>query len=172
VIREQAGEAAFELVEEVRALARARREGEEGAEERLLARLEALEPGAAEPLIGALSVFFDLANLAEDRQRVRVVRERERAASPDGGTRRGKRGGRHPGSSGTGPGRRSVQSLLDDTGVEFVFTAHPTEAKRRSVREKVRDLRGHLYDLDDPGLLPRERRGWRSGCAPTSPGSG
>jgi phosphoenolpyruvate carboxylase len=158
VIREQAGEAAFDLVEEVRALARARREGEEGAEGRLLERLEALEPGAAEPLIGALSVFFDLANLAEDRQRVRVVRERERAASPDGGRGEGSVTDAIRILRERGLGAEAVQSLLDDTGVEFVFTAHPTEAKRRSVREKVRDLRGHLYDLDDPGLLPRERQ--------------
>ncbi|CAN5638637.1 phosphoenolpyruvate carboxylase [soil metagenome] len=156
VIREQAGEAAFELVEEVRALARARREGEDGAESRLVERLDALEPGAAEPLIGALSVFFDLANLAEDRQRVRVVRERERAASAASGRGEGTVADAVRRLREWGVSAEAVQALLDDTGVEFVFTAHPTEAKRRSVREKVRDLRGHLYDLDDPGLLPRE----------------
>ncbi|TVP49512.1 MAG: phosphoenolpyruvate carboxylase [Gemmatimonadales bacterium] len=158
VLREQAGEGAFDLVEEVRALARARREGEEGAEDRLLARLESLEPGAAEPLIGALSVFFDLANLAEDRQRVRVVRERERAGSTASGRGEGTVADAVRMLREWGLGAEAVQALLDDTGVEFVFTAHPTEAKRRSVREKIRDLRGHLYDLDDPGLLPRESR--------------
>jgi phosphoenolpyruvate carboxylase len=159
VIRRQAGEAAFQRVEEVRALARARRGGEEGAEERLEALLAALGTEEAEPLIGALSVFFDLANLAEDRQRVRVVRERERGATSEAGRGEGSVADAVLRLRERGLSAGSVQSLLDETGVEFVFTAHPTEAKRRSVREKVRDLRGHLYDLDDPGLLPRERRG-------------
>jgi phosphoenolpyruvate carboxylase len=158
VIREQAGEAAFERVEEVRALARARREGEEGAEDRLEALLASLDAKEAEPLIGALSVFFDLANLAEDRQRVRVVRDRERAGSPEAGRGEGTVSDAVRRLRGRGLSAEALQALLDETGVEFVFTAHPTEAKRRSVREKVRDLRGHLYDMDDPDLLPRERR--------------
>jgi phosphoenolpyruvate carboxylase len=159
VIREQAGETAFDRVEEVRTWARKRRDGEDGSEERLVSVLRQLEMGETEPLISALSIFFDLANLAEDRQRVRVVRARERAASAND---------RSPGGEGTlkravrslqeaGLDAKRMQEFLDGTGIEFVFTAHPTEAKRRSVREKIRDLRGHLSALDDPDLLPRER---------------
>jgi len=154
VLQEQAGDGAFHLVEEVRALARARREGEEGAEERMARRIASLEEGELEPLIAALSVFFDLANLAEDRQRVRVVRERER--SGDGAGRENFQEAVRR-LRARGMDARGVQALLDETGIDLVFTAHPTEAKRRSVREKVRDLRGHLYELDDPDLLPRER---------------
>jgi len=159
VIRERAGDAAFDLVEEVRALARARRDGDSDAGDRLQALCEGLEGGQIEPLVSALSLFFDLANLAEDRQRVRVVRERTRSASEDRrdrgdeGTLRSAFAALHEG----GLDAEGMQALLDASRVEFVFTAHPTEAKRRSVREKVRDLRGHLYGLDDPDLLPRER---------------
>jgi phosphoenolpyruvate carboxylase len=152
VIREQEGEATFGLLEEVRALAKKRRAGEPGAEELLVERLAALDLGEVEPLVGGLSVFFDLANLAEDRQRVRVVRERERTGpGPESldATVHALR------ERGLGP--EDAQKLLDGTGIEFVFTAHPTEAKRRSVREKVRDLRSHLYALDGDDLLPRER---------------
>ncbi len=154
VLREQAGDRAFEQVEEVRALSRGRREGAPGAERSLMELLSSLDLPEVEPLVTALSVFFDLANLAEDRERVRVVREREReAGDPDpeslSGAVRGLRD--------RGMDAAAVQELLDETGIEFVFTAHPTEAKRRSVREKVRDLRGHLYQLDDPTLLPRKR---------------
>jgi phosphoenolpyruvate carboxylase len=154
VLKEQAGESTFELVEEVRALARARREGLEGAEDRLIRTLGKLDTGELERLIGAPSVFFDLANLAEDRQRVRVVRDRERT-----GTRSEAENldGVIQALHERGLSAEGVQALLDETGIEFVFTAHPTEAKRRSVREKVRDLRHHLYGLDDPDLLPRER---------------
>jgi phosphoenolpyruvate carboxylase len=154
VLREQAGPDAFDLVEEIRALARERRAGEEGAEARLVERIRSLPPADLEPLIGALSVFFDLANLSEDRQRVRVVRERERSGAAPGTETLGEAVQE---LAAEGLTARAMRSLLEETGIEFVFTAHPTEAKRRSVREKVRDLRGHLHDLDDPDLLSRER---------------
>jgi phosphoenolpyruvate carboxylase len=154
VLREQAGPEAFDLVEDVRALAKARRAGDPDAEDRLLALLADLDLTRLGHLVQALSVFFDLANLAEDRHRVRVIRGRERRGGPAGiesleGAVAALRDG------GLGPDR--MQELLRKTGIEFVFTAHPTEAKRRSVREKVRDLRTHLYELDHPDLLPRER---------------
>ncbi len=154
VLREQEGVEAFDLVEEIRALARLRREGDEEAEGRLIRKIRELEPARLEPLIRALSVFFDLANLAEDRERVRVVRERERSGSHSGveTVELAVRSLRE-----RGLGAEDVQGFLSGTGIEFVFTAHPTEAKRRSVREKVRDLRDHLYALDSPELTSRDR---------------
>ena len=165
VLREQAGEEAFQRVEAVRSLSRARRQDDPHAERQLVELLRALDSSEFEPVITALSVFFDLANLAEDRERVRVVRDRERVRA----VRDRERAGSHSdaGSEDLGTSIRvlrdggmragEVQDLLRQTGIEFVFTAHPTEAKRRSVREKVRDLRSHLYALDDPLLLPHER---------------
>ncbi len=155
VLREQAGDRAFEGVEEVRGLAQERRGGTADAESRLVEYLESLEDSELEPLITALSVFFDLANLAEDRERVRVVRDRERSGDRPDPENLGEavRALRDEGIE-----AEAVEALIHEMGIEFVFTAHPTEAKRRSVREKVRDLRRHLYDLDDSGLLSRERR--------------
>ena len=155
VLEEQAGRQAFDLVEEVRALARRRREGEEGAAERLASLVGDLSEDEIEALITAFSVFFDLANLAEDRHRVRVVRGREREGEHRNGETLDEAVGLLKAAGLSAP---EVEALLAETGIEFVFTAHPTEAKRRSVREKVRDLRTHLYELDAPGLLPRERR--------------
>ncbi len=154
VIIEQAGQSAFDLVEAIRALARDRRKGEAEAEDRLIQAIRDLDAEQIESLICALSVFFDLANLSEDRQRVRVVRERERQGKR---TESESLGGVIRALRDRGVDAETVQTLLRDTGIEFVFTAHPTEAKRRSVREKVRDLRRHLYALDDTELLTRER---------------
>ena len=52
----------------------------------------------------------------------------------------------------------AVQQALDHLSVELVFTAHPSEAKRRSIRAKLRRMRHPLEELDRDDLLPRERR--------------
>src|SRR4029077_19611958 len=49
-----------------------------------------------------------------------------------------------------------VQALLDRIHVELVFTAHPTEAKRRSLRSKLRAIRELLARIETPGLLSSE----------------
>lgn len=45
----------------------------------------------------------------------------------------------------------------DRLSIELVFTAHPSEAKRRSIRAKLRRMRHSLQELDRGDLLPRER---------------
>ena len=155
VIREQAGTALFELEEEIRLGARARREGTPGAEQALSARIRSMSDSEARAVVRAFTLFFDLMNLAEDRERVRVLRERERSRSPE------------PRSESmeeavllmqkAGLDAKGSQALLDLLSIGLVFTAHPTEAKRRSVRTKVRLLRQSLIHLDDADLLPRER---------------
>ncbi len=144
------------LVEQVRTLAQQRRAGDRDAGRRLRQRIASLDATQAESLIAALSIGFDLANLAEDRHRVRVLRQRERRRRSRprdeslADAVRVLRARRLP--------AESVQALLDALDIELVFTAHPTEAKRRSVREKVRDLRDHLSALDHGDLAPRQRR--------------
>ena len=82
VIVELAGQESFALVEEIRGLARDRRAGRHDAERALAAKIESLDTAQAECVARAFSIYFDLVNIAEDRQRVRVLRERERERSP------------------------------------------------------------------------------------------
>ena len=49
-----------------------------------------------------------------------------------------------------------VQRLLDRTRIRLVFTAHPTEARRRTVLEKHARVFSTLRDLDERSVLPRE----------------
>jgi phosphoenolpyruvate carboxylase len=155
VIREQAGTALFELEEEIRLGARARREGTPDAERALGARIRSMTETEARTVVRAFTLFFDVMNLAEDRERVRVLRERERARSPEPRSESMEEAVllmRKAGLDAAGS-----QALLDLLSIGLVFTAHPTEAKRRSVRTKVRLLRQSLTQLDDADLLPRER---------------
>ena len=156
VIVALAGPESLALVEEIHALARDRRAGERDAERALAARIESLDTAQAQTVARAFSIYFDLVNIAEDRQRVRVLRARERENHP-----------RPIGESlpaavaefkALGLGPAAVQDALDRLAIELVFTAHPSEAKRRSIRAKLRRMRRSLRELDRDDLLPAERR--------------
>ena len=156
VITQLAGADAFALVEDIRQLSRARRGGEPSAEQQLAERIAGLSEAQARVVARAFSVFFDVSNLAEDRHRVRVLRSREQELYP------------MPISESIGAGifqlceagftAEQMQAALDRVGIELVFTAHPSEAKRRSIRAKLRRMRQAIQELDRADLLPRERR--------------
>ncbi len=156
VILELEGHGAFDLVEEIRRLARERRTGRQAAEAELDARIAALDDRQASIVARAFSVFFDLVNIAEDRQRVRVLRERERERDPQ--PLKESLAGGIADLRDRGLSADDLQQALDRLAVELVFTAHPSEAKRRNIRAKLRRMRQSLEALDRPDLLPRERR--------------
>ena len=82
VITELAGAPAYDLVERVRTLARERRGGAADAERELAEKIAGLSYDQARTVARAFSIFFDLANIAEDRQRVRVLRRRVKEQAP------------------------------------------------------------------------------------------
>jgi phosphoenolpyruvate carboxylase len=155
VVADLEGDPALALIETVRGLARRRRAGDRDAETALLACVEQLTDAEAAVVARSFTTYFDLANLAEDRHRVRVLRQRERDDHPL--PRRESIGDAIRRLHEADVPAERVRTLIDRLTVEPVFTAHPTEARRRSIREKIRDLREHLQALDRSDLLPRER---------------
>jgi phosphoenolpyruvate carboxylase len=155
VIRDQAGLALYDLEEAIRLGARARREGRPDAEQALSARIRSLSGPEARAVVRAFTMFFELVNLAEDRERVRVLRDRQRARHPEPRQESIEEAVRLMREAGMDAARS--QALLDLLAIRLVFTAHPTEAKRRSVRTKIRMLRQTLAGMDDERLLPLER---------------
>ncbi|HUN37504.1 MAG TPA: phosphoenolpyruvate carboxylase [Trebonia sp.] len=113
--------------------------------------------GRAEQVARAFTIYFHLVNLAEEQQRARTLRER---------------------GSGDVPARESladavaritaeqgadqVATQLAGLRVHNVFTAHPTEARRRAVVASLRRIATLLTVLDDPRVgavqLAEERR--------------
>ncbi len=157
VIRSQGGIELFELEERIRALAKARRSDEDPEIEAALSqRVEALSPDQAEDIARAFTSYFELVNLAEEAHRVRVLRSRARATHP------------RPLAESIAAAIESLwergvdnwemAQLLANLHIELVFTAHPTEAKRRSVLSKLRRIGQGLHELDVRDLLPAERR--------------
>ncbi|MFZ0046559.1 MAG: phosphoenolpyruvate carboxylase, partial [Streptosporangiaceae bacterium] len=101
----------------------------------------------AEAVARAFTVYFHLANLAEEHQRIRTLRERDTGTAP---VRESLAAAMITLAETIGPDRRAA--LLGGLEVHPVLTAHPTEARRRAVTESLRRISAQLDDLDDPRL--------------------
>ena len=155
VLRAQESVALFETEEEIRALAKARRAGEMDAAVRLPLAVADLPADAARATASAFAVYFDLINLAEEVHRIQALRARERAQHPAPiGESIGEAVAR---LHARGVGVERMATLLRELRIELVLTAHPTEAKRRTVLSKLQRISDLLRRLQDLDLLPRER---------------
>lgn len=155
IIREQHGEEAFELVERVRAASRARRTEPDNPQHTadLQAIIAGLDLPAKQVLIKAFSNYFQLINIAEDQQRLRVLRQRERDDQLEESIQAAVRDLREAGVSAA-----QLRAMLAQIGIRLVLTAHPSEAKRKEVLIKQQHIAQWLAQHDRSSLLPRERR--------------
>ncbi len=159
VISELASPQLFEVEEEIRSLAKARRTAQEPewqqAAEKLRARIQEFDISTARAVSAAFALYFDLINLAEEFSRVETLRRYERESHPKP----------IPESIGAaiaqlkqqGISETSMAALLDEMCIELVLTAHPTEARRRTILSKLERITHILQDLDHPDLLPKEK---------------
>ena len=153
IIQEQEGMDAYDLVEEIRAVSKARRAGDSQAAFDLASRLESLSLESRNVLIKAFSNYFQLINIAEDLQRIRVIRQREADGSLKESINAAIRALRANGASAD-----DVWTLLNETRLRLVLTAHPSEAKRQEILIKLRHIAAMLEQSDRCQLLPREQR--------------
>ncbi|MEO8570717.1 MAG: phosphoenolpyruvate carboxylase [Chloroflexota bacterium] len=157
VISEQAGPELFALVERIRKRTIAlRRENDPLERERLDQELGSLDFSSAEPVIEAFALYFGLVNLAEARNRVRVLRRRERAARD--GILGGSVADAIAGLRRLGRTDVELDALVARLEISPVLTAHPTEARRRTALLALRRCAILLTRLDDPRLTPSEDR--------------
>jgi phosphoenolpyruvate carboxylase len=149
VLREQCGDAFFQLVE------RARRAAIAGADDELHALLRGLPPRDAETLVRAFATYFEVVNLAERIHRIRRRRDYLRSASdPQEGSLADM--ARRLTAAGVTPPQTAM--LLQRLRIEPVFTAHPTEATRRTLLEKEQVIGRLLVERLDPSRTPDEER--------------
>ncbi len=154
VLREQAGDELYGIVEELRRIAIARREADAAADDaaaerslqQALLRVNSLDLAQAYPLVRAFAFYFELTNLAETnhRKRRRLSLQLDADAPPQRGSLRGTlRSMRAAGYS-----AEEALTLLEKVCVMPVFTAHPTEVARRTVMFKRRRIAEILEKLD------------------------
>ena len=146
VLREQEGEEAFALVEQIRRLSVAfRRDADAQAETALKKRLASLSSEQAVSVIRAFTYFSHLANLAEDQHHIRRHQAHDRA------------GDVHTGSlasslsklKGAGVSHKAIRQALTQAHISPVLTAHPTEVQRKSILDAERGIAACLQSRDD-----------------------
>jgi phosphoenolpyruvate carboxylase len=145
----QEGPQLLELVERVRALVKEVRATEktepDAAQSELIALLEGLDLPTIISLVRAFTTYFYLANVAEQTHRLE---------GPGAllGTDTGLLEGAVDRIIADGVDPNLIQEVVDRLEVRPVFTAHPTEAARRSIRSKIIRLAEILETRADPRL--------------------
>jgi phosphoenolpyruvate carboxylase len=148
VIRESGGDDLFDDVERVRALTIRAHD-----EQDLTALTEAEELVAsfsierAQQVARAFTCYFHLANLAEEHHRVRVLRARE-AELPAGELMQDDSLPAAIDALAQEVGREEAMRRLQALEFRPVLTAHPTEARRRSVSRAIRRVSDLLAERD------------------------
>ncbi|KUZ79542.1 phosphoenolpyruvate carboxylase [Burkholderia ubonensis] len=156
VVREQEGDAVFDVVETIRQTAvKFRREDDREAAQTLEKKLRKLTPEQTVSVVRAFSYFSHLANIAEDRHHNRRRRIHALAGSaPQPGTvafalDQLKQAG--------GASKGVLQRFFDDALIVPVLTAHPTEVQRKSILDAQHDIARLLAERDQE-LTARERQ--------------
>src|SRR5262249_43268855 len=152
-IRRLAGRDALALVEDIRAATKDLRQQPSVERARgLRDRLAELDTDQLRMLIRAFSIYFDLTNLCEHLARLRTLRWRSKhtralpeslEAAVDELQR-------------AGVGAMEIAALLERALVVPVFTAHPSEARRRTLLEKLDAIAAAVDKLEYCELLPLE----------------
>jgi len=151
VLVEQEGESFLALEERIRALARSARSG--GDRQELDEAVAGLDVAAKDRVLAAFSLFFQLANIAEQHHRVRRLRDYER----EGAVGRESLADAVEQLRATGVTGDELSDAARRLHVEPVLTAHPTEATRRTVLAAHQRIARRLRALDDPWLTPLRR---------------
>jgi len=146
----QEGQHLLDLVESVRTLARAQRAGDgEVAGRKLRALLGSVDDVEAILVVRAFTMYFHLANVAEQVHRVEDLTIVGDDTSGFVGTVR------RLVEEGVDP--NVIGALVDRADLRPVFTAHPTEASRRTVLDKRAEV-SHLLEARGQCSTPGQRR--------------
>ncbi|MFA7618515.1 MAG: phosphoenolpyruvate carboxylase [Thiohalomonadaceae bacterium] len=155
VLDTQAGPDVLTAVERLRkGFIRLRKRPEARERERLTRFIESLDPRTLIHVLRAFSTYFSLANIAEEAFQHRERRSQVRMGGPlwrgsfDDALREFKR---------DGMSIEQLQALLNRLRFMPVFTAHPTESKRRTVMECLRRIFVAGENLDDPRIGAEQR---------------
>src|SRR5450830_1525060 len=155
VLRDQEGDAVFEVVETIRQTAvRFRRESDAKAGAELDKLLKKLTRDQTNSVVRAFSYFSHLANIAEDQHHNRRRRAHLLAGSA---AQAGSVAYALSQLDNAGVSGNTVRNFLSESLISPVLTAHPTEVQRKSILDAEREI-ARLLALRDSPLTPKELR--------------
>ncbi|MDD3518252.1 MAG: phosphoenolpyruvate carboxylase [Chromatiales bacterium] len=155
ILRRHAGPQVYAAVEALRKGYLSQRKEDNPVRRRRLMRLIArMDAATLEQVIRAFSTYFSLVNIAEEDF---LHRLRRRQVSDGGPLWVGSFGHTVQQFHEQGIPAEALQHLLDRLCYMPVFTAHPTEARRRTIMEAQRRIFVTLDRLNDPRLGRGER---------------
>lgn len=155
----QAGADVLDLEEKIRSLAKARRSGDNSAVTEL--------PGVVSSMVNdiemtdanlkAFSTYFQLVNLAEEHERVRVLQQRADKAWQAGVPMDETILDALVSMRDRGIDADAMQAMLGSMLVMPVFTAHPTESRRQTTRQILKSVSELLSELSSRDLTGQQR---------------
>src|ERR1700712_3533194 len=145
-IEESSGKATLARVREFRAAAVALRDNElEGGRAAFQQRISALTLDELGDLARAFTQWFHLVNAAEEQHRIRLLRRHTRDSAPEGSLAEAIETFAKQGLSAA-----QVKTHLERLFVMPVLTAHPTEARRRTMRDHLIEVKKSIDALESP----------------------
>ncbi len=153
IISEQQGETVLNLVKNVRVQAIVRRSQNTNGTDKLARLIQDTDLQAKHTLTKAFGSYLQLTNIAEELQRIRILRQREKEGKVDDSLQEAIEQLHKQGLSAA-----KMRDLLQEVRVRLVLTAHPSEAKRQEVLIKLRDISDMMTEREQPHILPREHR--------------
>ncbi len=153
-VRDQRGDAVFELVERIRQLSvRFHRDDDKDARRGLETTLDALSRDQTIDVVRAFSYFSHLANIAEDQHHIRRTRAHLiRGSAP----REGNLAHAINRVFDDGATTADLNAFFDTALVSPVLTAHPTEVQRKSILNCQNAVARLLDTRDRMALTPEE----------------
>ncbi len=154
-IRDQQGEASYELIERIRQTSvRFRRDEDHGARVELEGLLDALSRDQTIHVVRGFSYFSHLANIAEDQHHIRRSRVHRIAGSAprEGDLLRAMDDAQKLGHEAAG-----LLDFFESALISPVLTAHPTEVQRKSILNRQTDIARLLDERDRVKLTPDEQ---------------
>ena len=142
VLKEQGPPGLYERVEAVRQASRSRRGGDAAAEEIMATKLQGLGTGEALGLVRAFSAYFFIVNMAERIHRIRRALDYRR----EGRAQRGSWDSTVQALTAAGVTAEELARMIGRLDICPVFTAHPTEATRRTLLVKEQRIARALMD--------------------------
>ena len=155
VLASQAGQDVLGAVETLRkGYIRLRKEDNPPLRARLAKKIDQLDPDTLSHVVRAFNLYFSLVNIAEEAFQ---HKERRRHVRQGGPLWRGSFDHTLREFSDQNISAEAFQSLLERTLYLPVFTAHPTESKRRAVMHALRGIFLTAEKLDGPRMGKIER---------------